>query len=165
MNRRIKQIINNSDSRFLNKEEMREILNYTNSLPARFKAATQAEQMEAEIIRWVIDQLKPRYPNMEKFHLRGWERGYRDVQLTFRYIVQAMILDDVKVLEDKLLFWLRTMLAGVDLTPQFVRDTYELLTESCEARLSQESFELLAPFLHRTTEVLSDIPEPAVASV
>ncbi|MFQ3594344.1 MAG: hypothetical protein SNJ82_14295 [Gemmataceae bacterium] len=165
MNRRIKQIINGSDSRFLTKEEMRDILNYTNSLPARFKAATQAEQQEAEIVRWVIDQLKPRYPNMEKFHLRGWERGYRDVQLTFRYIVQAMILDDVKVLEDKLLFWLRTMLAGVDLTPQFIRDTYELLTESCEARLSQESFELLAPFLNRTTEVLADIPEPAVASV
>lgn len=165
MNRRIKQIVNGSDSRFLTKDEMRDILNYTNSLPARFKAATQAEQQEAEIIRWVIDQLRPRYPNMEKFHLRGWERGYRDVQLTFRYIVQAMVLDEVRVLEDKLLFWLRTILAGVDLTPQFIRDTYVLLTESCEARLSPESFELLAPFLHRTTEVLADIPEPAVASV
>lgn len=165
MNRRIKQIVNSSDSRYLHKDEMREILNYTNSLPARFKAATQAEQQETEIIRWVIDELRPRYPNMEKFHLRGWERGFRDVQLTFRYAVQAMILDDVTVLEDKLLFWFRTMLAGVDLTPQFVRDTYELLTESCEARLSPESFELLAPMLHRITEVLSDIPEPAVPSV
>lgn len=165
MNKRIKQVINGSDSRYLSKDEMREILNYTNTLPARFKAGNQAEQHEAEIVRRVIDELKPRYPNMEKFHLRGWERGFRDVQLVYRYAVQAMILDDVTVLEDKLLFWFRTMLSGVDLTPKFVRDTYEFLTESARMKLPAEAFELLEPMLNRITEVLSEIPEPAVASV
>lgn len=165
MNRRMKQIINGSDSRYLNKEEMKEILGYTTSLPARFKASGNVEKLETEIVGWVIEQLKPRYPNMEKFHPRGWERGARDILLTLRYAVQAMILDDVSVLEDKLLFWFRTMLSGVDLTPKFIRDTYELLTESCRDRLAPETFTLLEPMLERITEVLSDIPEPVVASI
>lgn len=165
MNRRMKQIINGSDSRYLDKNEMREILDYTTTLPLRFKVAGEVEQHEAAAVRYCIDEMRKRYPNMERYHLRGWERAYRDVQLVVRYNAQAMILDDAQVLEDKLLLWLRTMLSGVDLTPKFIRDTYDLLTEGFRRVLSAEAFEMLEPFLLHTRDVLSDVPEPAVASV
>ncbi|MGL4553365.1 MAG: hypothetical protein ACRC33_19535 [Gemmataceae bacterium] len=165
MNKRIKQIIDQSDSRYFTNGEMKEILAYTNTLPARFKAAGAVEKHEADAVRYCIDEMRARYPGLEKYHAKGWDRSYRDVQLVVRYIVQSMILDDSSVMEDKLLLWLRTMLAGVDLTPQFISDTYELLTEGFRRKLPEDAFALVEPFLLRTKEVLSDIPEPATASV
>lgn len=165
MNDRIRKIINASDSRYLNKDEMKDILAYTTSLPARFKAAGQVEQHEVAAVRSCIDEMRKRYPNLEKFHAKGWDRSYRDVQLVVRYIVQSMILDDAKVMDDKLLLWLRTMLSGVDLTPQFIRDTYVLLADGFRRLMPQEAFAMFEPFLAHATEVLSDVPEPATASV
>jgi hypothetical protein len=165
MNKRIKQIINGSDSRYLTNAEMKEILAFTNSLPQRFKVAGLVEKHEAEAVRYCIDQMRPRYPSYEKYHAKGWDRGYRDVQLVVRYVVQSMVLDDMTVMEDKLLFWLRTMLSGVDLTPGFIADAYELLIEGFRQKLPADAFELVEPFLARAREILSDIPEPATASV
>ena len=165
MNKRIKQIINGSDSRYLNNGEMKEILAYTNSLPQRFKAAGLIEKAEADTVRYCIDQMRARYPGLEKYHMKGWDRSYRDIQLVVRYMVQSMILDDASVMEDKLLIWLKTMLSGVDLTPQFVADTWDFILEGFRQKLPADVFELLEPFVVRTKEVLSDFPEPAVASV
>lgn len=165
MNKRIKKIINDSDSRYLTNGEMKDILAYTNSLPQRFKVAGLVEKHELEAVRHSIEKMKPRYPGYEKFHAKGWDRGARDLQLVTRYVVQSMVLDDATVMEDKLLYWMRTMLSGVDLTPQFIADAYELLMEGFRDKLPQDAFEMVEPFLARAREILSDIPEPATASV
>lgn len=165
MNERLRSIISDSDGRYLTKEEMKEILAWTTSLPARFKAAANVEEKELAIARWVIDDLKRRYPNFTKYHYQGWEKGSRDLQLTLRAAAQAMILNDITNLEDKVLFWFRTILSGVDLTPKFVSESFTLLRDACKQQLAAESFTLLEPYLTRMIEVLADIPEPAVPAV
>jgi hypothetical protein len=165
MNKRLKQIYTASESRYLTRDEMKEILSYTTSIPQRFKVAGQVEAKENDLVRSVIEYVKPRYPNMERFHPRPWERGARDVRLVLRHAVQAMIADDVSGLEERLLFWLRSIFAGVDLTPQFVRDTFSALEQAVKTQLPPEVETLLGPVLARVTEVLSDFPEPAVPSV
>ncbi len=46
------------------------------------------------------------------------------------------------------------------MTPRFMRDTYDLLGDSCRQALPADAFPLLEPHLKRAAEVLSDFPEP-----
>jgi hypothetical protein len=154
-----------AEGRYLNREEQQKLLGFANALPQRFKASAAIEQKEDAIVRAVVDELKQRYPNFPKYHDQGWAKCYRDVQLVLRYNVQAMIFDDMKLLEDKLLFWLRTILAASNFTPQLVRDTYTLLRDNCRSQVPGDAFSLLEAYLQRNIDVISDFPEPANPAV
>lgn len=157
---RIMTVINASDSRYLTAPEQEQLLAYAASLPKRLQAARAVEQKEDEIVNRVIVEMKKRYPNFPALHERAWEKGFRDVQLVLRYIVQGMIVDDAAMPAQKLLFWCRSLSASAGITPRFMRDTYELLTDSVRQSIPQDAFALLESHLRAATEVLSEIPEP-----
>jgi hypothetical protein len=165
MNSRIQKLFNAADSRYLNAEEQTVILEYAASLQARFRTAAAVEAKEQAAVKYCIDEMRKRYPNFDKFHEQAWGKAFRDVQLTVRYCVQAMLLDDVGVLDDKLLVWLKTILASFNFTPQFNRDTYMLLKDGFRRLLPPEDFRMMEPYLNRNIETLSDFPEPAVPAV
>jgi len=165
MNSRLFKLIHAGDSRYLTAEEQKEILSYTNTLPERFRIAAQVAEVEAAAVKRCIEETKKRYPNFERFHAQAWGKAYRDVQLTVRYNVQAMMLDDMKVLDEKLLFWLRTILASFNFTPQFNRDTYTYLRDAFKAGLPAAAYKAMEPYFNRNIEVLADIPEPATPQV
>jgi hypothetical protein len=162
---RMMKLVNATDNLYLSAAEQQQLLDYTQSLPRRFAAARLVEAKEAEIVEQCHGQLRRLYPTFENFHAQGWDKSYRDTQLVLRYNVQAMLMDDPEVANDKLFGWLRTLLAGLDLTPRLVRDTFTALREACRAKLPAETFALLEPHLERTIDVLSDFPEPAMAAV
>lgn len=159
------KLVNATDNLYLSPAEQKQFLAYTQSLPQRFAVARQVEAKEQEIVEHCYGQLRRLYPTFENFHTHGWDKGFRDTQLVLRYNVQAMLMDDPEVANDKLFGWLRTLLAGLDLTPRLVRDTFTALREACRVKLSAEAFTLLEPYLERTIALLSDFPEPAVAAV
>jgi hypothetical protein len=159
------RIMQGSDSRYLTKEEQDEITRYCTGLVERLKYSAMIEAKEQAAVKATIDEMRRRYPNFDKFHDQAWGKAFRDTQLTVRYCVQAMILDDIKPLEDKLLYWFRTILASFSFTPGFNRDNYTLLTEAFRRQLPPEAFRALEPYLNRVTEIMSDFPEPAVPAV
>lgn len=165
MNPAVMDVIRESESRYLSDDEMRGVLHYTESLPDRFRIAQLVEEQEDQIVQATIDQVKRRYPSFERYHPSAWDKGYRDVQLTLRYCVQAMVWDDPMMHEEKLLVWLGTILASFGFTPQFNRDTYVFLRENVKSRLPADAFALLEPFLDKNIEVLGGIPEPHQALV
>jgi hypothetical protein len=150
------KILNSSDSR----DEQQEILAYVNSLPKRLEIARLVEQKEEELSRQCIDEMRKRYSHFHTLHDRGWEKGYRDVQLVIRYMVQGMLMDDLDVASEKLLMWLRTIVGSLGLTPRFNRDTYTILREGFRQKLPADAFAMMEPQLNKTIEVMSDIPEP-----
>lgn len=162
---RMMKLVNATDNLYLTPAEQQQVLEYTQSLPRRFAAARQVEAKETEIVEHAMVQLRRLYPTFEQFHRDGWDKGFRDAQLVLRYNVQGMLMDDPDLATDKLLGWLRTLLAGLDLTPRLVRDTFTALREACRAKLPADAYALLEPHLERTIEVLSDFPEPAMAAV
>jgi hypothetical protein len=162
---RLLKVINNSDDRYLDPAEQSEILGYATSLPNRLDAMRQIEGIEAEVVRETIDQIRRRYPRFEMFHERGWEKGIRDAQLVLRQVVQSMLLDDSEVGEDKTYIWNRTILASFNFTPAIIRETYTLMKETIEGRISREAFDLLEPHMNHAIETISDIPEPASPAV
>ncbi|MBX7103190.1 MAG: hypothetical protein K1X57_03865 [Gemmataceae bacterium] len=160
MNPAVLDVIRESESRYLSDQEMQSILEYTESLPERFRAARAIEDIEDQIVQATIDQVKKRYPSFERYHPSAWDKGYRDVQLTLRYCVQAMVWEDPMMHEEKLLVWLGTILASFGFTPQFNRDTYVFLRDNVKQRVSEDIYSRLAPFLDKNIEVLGGIPEP-----
>jgi hypothetical protein len=125
----------------------------------------QVERVEAELVRDTIDQIRRRYPRFEMFHERGWEKGIRDAQLILRQIVQSMLVDDSEVGEDKVYVWVRSILASFNFTPAIIRETYTLMKESLENKISREAFLLIEPHFNHAIETISDIPEPASPAV
>ena len=49
--------------------------------------------------------------------------------------VRAMLAGDLRSLEDKALFYLRSILAAYNVTPQFAREAFTRLRDHCRQRL------------------------------
>lgn len=165
MNNRITQMLIGADSRYLTEEERKELLEYTRGFEERLKLVALIEESEDAAVRYCIDNTRKRYPNFDKYHLHAWAKAFRDVQLTTRYMAQAMLVNDINMLEDKLLFWLRTILAGLNFTPEFNRDTYTYLKQGFRQSLPPDAFARFECYLDRTIEIMSDFPAPATPAV
>ncbi|MCY2973129.1 MAG: hypothetical protein NTW52_00505 [Planctomycetota bacterium] len=165
MNTRINLLIQGSDSRYLTPEERQEVIDYTSGFVERLAVVAQIEENEEAAVRFCIDNTRKRYPNFDKYHTTAWAKAFRDVQLTTRYMAQAMLLDEIGILEEKLLFWLRTILAGLNFTPEFNRDTYTYLKQGFRQSLPPDIFAKFEPFMNRTIEIMSDFPMPATPAV
>jgi len=164
MTTRLSKLATAADGRYFSADERRQIQDYAGSLQRRFDAAEAAEQKEESVLRSVVEEMQKKYPNFAKYHDQGWARQFRDLQLVLRAVVQAMILDDVSQLDDRILFWMRTMFAANNYTPAFVRDCFTRLRDRLAEQVGDQ-FDLLKPGLDRSVEVLSDFPEPATPAV
>jgi hypothetical protein len=162
---RMMQLINKNDSLYLAAADRDALLEYTNSLPKRFRAARRLEREEDAIARQCMEKIRQRHGSFELNHDAAWDKGHRDVQLVLRACVQAMLMDDVTIAEDKLYGWLRVLFAGLGFEPALVRDTFTTLTDICRERLSAEEFGLLRPHLEHAVTALADLPEPVFATV
>ncbi len=135
----------------------------------RFPAATTRDRQAAineiespgdGIVEDCMARMKPLYPNIPRFHVSGFDRGYRDNRLLLTYMAKAMYFDDLKLLDDQGLTWVRTLFKSFNFTPKFMRDNFTLLREAVRRRTKPRTFALLEPLLTHTLEYLSDIPEP-----
>jgi hypothetical protein len=157
--------LRNSEGRYLTADEKRSLLDFAAALPDRLRAAEEVERHEDAAIRQTLDEIRRRFPGFETAHDQAFAKGYRDLQLLVRFDVQAMIAGDATLLDDKVLYWHRAILSASNMTPKFVRQTYTLLRDQFEERLSAEAFAALRPYFDRNVSVLSDFPEPTVAAV
>jgi hypothetical protein len=158
-------ILRQSEGRYLSADEREQVLAYARDLPARVQAAQAVETAEADLTATVVGELRGRYPRFERLIPNAWDRFADDLRLVLRTDVRAMLAGELRVLEDKALFYLRSILAAYYVTPQFTRDAFTLLRDRCRDRLVPDAFARLEPYLERNVEVLADFPEPAVAMV
>jgi len=159
------QIINASDSLYLTPEEQKQLLEYAASLPGRLQAARAVEAKEDEIAGQCMALMQQRHPEFAAAHEHAWDQGHRDVQLVLRYNVQAMLMDDPDIAVDKLLRWLRTLLAGLGMPGSFLRDNFVCLKQACRAKLPADAFALLDAHLQQNITIMSDVPETALVAV
>jgi hypothetical protein len=158
-------ILRQSDGRYLTADEREQVLAYARDLPARVQAAQAVESAEGDLTAAVVGELRQRYPRFERLFPNAWDRLADDLRLVLRADARAMIAGDLRVLEDKALFYLRSILAAYNVTPQFARDAFGVLRDRCRDKLGADAFARLEPYLERNVQVLADFPEPAVAMV
>ena len=165
MNSEMRAILLESEGRYLNDDERQKLTDYIAGFQQRLEHVKLIEEAEDGAVRFCIENTRKRYPNFDKYHDKAWAKAYRDVQLTTRYAAQAMLLDQKSLLEEKLLYWLRTILAGLNFTPEFDRDTYTFLTEGFRQGLPPETFSEFEPYLELVVGIMSDFPQPATPAV
>jgi hypothetical protein len=165
MNPPLSAILRQSDGRYLTAEEREQVLAHARELPTRVQAAQEVEAAEGGLIDAVVGELRERFPRFERLFPNAWDRLAGDLRLVLRADARAMSAGDLRVLEDKALFYLRSILAAYNVTPQFARDAFTLLRDRCRDRLGADAFGRLEPYLDRNVQVLADFPEPAVAMV
>jgi hypothetical protein len=165
MNPPLTTILRQADGRYLTADERALVLAYAQDLPARVRAAQEIEGLESNLIASVVDQLRGQYPRFERLFPSAWEQLAGDIRLVLRADVRAMLAGDLRVLEDKALFYVRSILAAYNVTPQFASDTFTVLRDRTRDRAGADTFARLEPYLERNIQVLADFPEPAVAMV
>ena len=133
---------------------------YAAGVRDRLGAVRELEAIERPVIEAALGRIKEHYPNFTRYHAVGWEKGFRDMQLLLQYMAKAMLVDDVRLLDDQVLTWVRTIFKSLNFTPKFLRDSYTLLREEVRARAKPRTFALIEPYLTHTIHYLSDIPEP-----
>jgi hypothetical protein len=165
MNPPLNTIFRQSDGRYLTADERKLVLEFAQDVPARVRASQEIEGLEGSLIAAVIGDLRGKFPRFERLFPNAWDQLASDIRLVLRADVRAMLAGDLRVLEDKALFYLRSILAAYNVTPQFARDTFTLLHDRCRDRATPDTYARMEPYLERNTQVLADFPEPAVAMV
>ncbi|MEM6369285.1 MAG: hypothetical protein AAF851_13360 [Myxococcota bacterium] len=156
MNGQIENMLQSAEGRYLTSKETASLTQYSDGLPGRLKASAEVEQREGLIVDEVLESVLSRYSDISQRYKEGERKAQRDLSLVLRYCVLAMVKDDRLFLRDNLLLWLKTILEGIGLSQEFVKDSYSSLLTTCEKQLSAEAFGLLEPYLKDCVEVLGE---------
>jgi hypothetical protein len=146
--------------RFPTPGERDRLTEYAASIRDRQAAMAEIESLGDAVVEDCMAKMKGMYPNIPRYHASGFERGYRDNRILLTYMAKAMYFDDVKLLDDQVLTWVRTLFKSFNFTPKFMRDNFTLLREAVRRKAKPRTFALMEPYLTHTLEYLSDIPEP-----
>jgi Phycobilisome protein len=146
--------------RFPTAPERDYLLGYAGSIRDRQTALQEIEQLGEAIIEDCMSKMKIAYPNIPRFHPNGFDRGYRDNRILLTYAAKCMYFDDMKLLNDQVLTWVRTLFKSFNFTPKFMRDNFLQIRESVRKRTKPRTFALMEPYLNHMMDYMSDIPEP-----
>lgn len=165
MTTRLNRLLDASEGRYPTPNERQELREWAAALPARLAQVAELEKAEEAALEQTLAMLKERHPAFAEYAEQIWPTAGRDLASVTRAAGQALLADDADRPRERLLYWLRSLLAGANLTPGFVRDAGRLLTENVCDRLAPEAAAALRPYFDLATEVLCDFPEPAEPAV
>lgn len=161
MNRNLTAILVNAEGRYLSKTEQQQFKDYVESFAARAAASSEMEKKERDIVDGAIANVMKTYPDIKEKFSDPEKKGREDFSLVLRYATLAMVKDDVEFLDEALLRWFRTILAGLGFSAAFLEDAYGGLLAETRKQVSAATFELMEPYLRRCVEGL--LPQQQVA--
>jgi hypothetical protein len=141
------------------------LLGYAGTIRDRQVALQEIEKIGDAVVEDCMAKMKQVYPNIPRYHANGFDRGYRDNRILLTYAAKTMYLDDMKLLDDQVLTWVRTLFKSFNFTPKFMRDNFTLIRESVRRRAKPRTFALMEPVLNHIIDYMSDIPEPVKPEV
>jgi hypothetical protein len=154
MSIRVQALTQAAEGRYLTQDERKALRDYAASVPSRLNAAESIEAAESDVLNRVVDEMRKRHPNFATHREQPWARLFRDVQLVLRTCTHAVVCDDVRLLDERVLYWLRSVAAAAGVPTSFQNDCYSLLRDVCASKLSSSDFAMLKPMLDRAAAVL-----------
>ncbi len=145
----------NSPGEYPDDETLRAIEVSDPVVAPRIQALRIAREKEREIVTGVVKGTLRRY-DYEGRHQHALDKCSRDVGYVYRYAVFAMMCDSVALLEDKLLWWLRTILhaQGFPESRDSILLTYSGLRKEVQRKLPAQAAELLDPYFEACERIL-----------
>jgi len=169
-----------AESRQLTEQELEEYYRVLpNELP-RATAAREIKAIETRTVQTVINEIFALYP-FEEHHTAATGKCARDVRYVSAYATLAMLMNDPQWFEDKLLLWMKTIIQAFEFPEQThkpkvsfnlnsnnsnqlgqyrphqrsIFDTYVRLKQQYHRTLSPTSYELIAPYLQKSVDILA----------
>ena len=181
---KLEQLFKQAESRHLTDDELQRYLSAASGYAAHAQAAQEIAKAEAWVVRKTLKEIFEVFPYAEH-HKFSSEKCTRDVSYVSAYATLSMLMDDPQWLNDKLLYWLRTILHAFEFPgqpkPKPIGDTatnadtseiyakasqlpahigsiyatYSLLRLNYKTVLSPAAWQLIEPYLSQVIEVLT----------
>jgi len=176
----LRAIFKAAESRHLTDQELDEYQHQVPDCAARAACAREVRELEEEVVANVVDEIFLVYP-YEQHHRGARVKALRDIRYVSAYATLAMLMNDPRWFDNKILLWLKTILqafefpdregsarkalfsrSAEDATLEKLRPhqrsihaTYTKLRHHYQERLGEAAFALMAPYLQQAIDRLS----------
>ena len=154
MDSALMKVFDDVQHEYPNADQVAHIRTLAASVPLRVEAAQAFHALEDVVADATVSQLRTRFPDFEKTHPNGWQKGLDDFAMVSRTCIQAMLLDDMESLDEKLLYWFRDIVEQVKLPKTMIRQCHELFHKEYQKRSDPSHYQLLEPFLTRSIDLV-----------
>lgn len=155
MSPKLAQLLKAEPGRYLTPEEEADVLEEDPFMAPRLEAMRECRDFEKTIVGGTVDMVLRKF-EFEQRYETGRQKCMRDVTAVYRWSVFSMVVDDVSVLENKLLFWMRTVIQSFEFPGknQSISFCYGLLRKEAGRLLKPATMQLLDPFLASAENIL-----------
>jgi hypothetical protein len=143
MNVELKAIIEQAQDRYLKADDLSALESFIGSLADRLSLYRILRDREISILQLVADRLEAEMPDTE---IKQLEAAIKHLSLVCRYISMAMLMQDLDLVDQRLLKWLGKV-AVLQETQSLDQTMYRLFSQVLSKELSRPQLELLNPFL------------------
>jgi hypothetical protein len=151
MNTWMTELIYGANERFFSRDELERMKAYFGSMPARLRAAEELERLESTLAEHCRSEWHNQAPACTPSPML-----LRDQIESLRLVAQAMLLDDPRLLQSRLLDHLGNLTHNLSGADRELQAGYQTLGAVLRRQLSPTSLGLLEPYLERILETVSD---------
>ncbi|MFQ3580675.1 MAG: hypothetical protein SNJ67_06840 [Chloracidobacterium sp.] len=177
-------IFRQAEGKYFTDAEFAKLESIYPNLSPQIAAAKDVRAKETGIVGRSVKEIYTMYP-YEQHHDHATAKCVRDARYVLAYATLAMLIDDTRWFEDKLLIWMKTILQAFDfpehgqteamreafakidptlaakLKPfkgkvKSIYHMYYVVKRECQQELDAASFRLMAPYLDLAMNVLSE---------
>ncbi|MES1024245.1 phycobilisome protein [Gloeocapsa sp. BRSZ] len=150
MSLEIQNLIYQAEANYLTLAEVADFKKNVSSLESRLQVYEILRDREVDIFQAIADQLSTELSQEKQVNL---ERGLKNWVLIVRSCAMALLLNEPKFLQRRLLEWLTDIVQAHQL--QIIeKKIYELLQSQLKKLLNSEQTALLSPFLEQAETTL-----------
>ncbi|HEY1065212.1 MAG TPA: hypothetical protein VGE52_03855, partial [Pirellulales bacterium] len=158
----IAEIIDEAGGRHLSPFEQRIVRREAKRLRAAYEASRELERAESTILESVGAGLRSRHAGVLPWFDSNCADGALDLALALRVVAQAMLADEPRWLDDRLLDFCRAVLGTLGVARDAAADCYSELLAAVQREVSEPTFALARPYLERLRLGMTDAPEGEV---
>lgn len=156
MNTVITELVLEAEGRYLRSDELKTLQTYVEALPRRITLYRSLQSQEDAVVKRVIAQYRPLRPDLVRRHGQAaWQKCERDLRSLWRYCCMAMVLEDESYLQNKLLYWMETILKAHRMKSE-CKPAYQILMDTLPVVLSEPEAEAIRPYLITARMILVD---------
>ena len=143
-----------AEGTYLNSGQLNSVQNYIESLPQRILIYQELQAQEDALLDRIMEKFKPTLPNLTRQHGHlAWDRCRRDLSMVWRYCCMAYLLNDESYLQDKLLYWMETILKSFKIRDK-CQLAYKLMLDSLQYVFSDQTQGSIRPYVQLAKSML-----------
>lgn len=154
-------VLNRLDAAYPSAEDRSRIEHYLATVDGRRAALDEIRRNADPVSDKVMAGIRARYPQFARYRPTGYDKGRRDMSILTYMVGNAMFLGEDESLDDMFTHWYKTILKAAHMSPQFMRDTFQLWQEAMRSLLSPAAWSLVRPHAEHLSDLVSDLPVPA----